>query len=94
MYYGLQLQLLVYLDAILESANRGDGNLNPAAILYCRIDNPIAKFNEDKDDEEVREAILKDMRMKGLIIKDAHIIKEMDKFFGRWRKKVIFSNTC
>ncbi|MGL5329347.1 MAG: helicase-exonuclease AddAB subunit AddB, partial [Peptostreptococcaceae bacterium] len=73
-YYGLQLQLLVYLDAILESASKGDGNLSPAAILYCRIDNPIAKFNEDKDDEEVREAILKDMRMKGLIIKDAHII--------------------
>lgn len=86
-YYGLQLQLLVYLDAILESANRGDGNLNPAAILYCRIDNPIAKFNEDKDDEEVREAILKDMRMKGLIIKDAHIIKEMDKSLADGERK-------
>ncbi len=86
-YYGLQLQLLVYLDAILESASRGDGNLNPAAILYCRIDNPIAKFNEDKDDEEVREAILKDMRMKGLIIKDAHIIKEMDKSLADGERK-------
>ena len=86
-YYGLQLQLLVYLDAILESAKNGDGNLNPAAILYCRIDNPIAKFNEDKDDEEVREAILKDMRMKGLIIKDAHIIKEMDKSLADGERK-------
>lgn len=78
-YYGLQLQLLVYLDAILESTKYSDCNLNPAAILYCRIDDPIAKFNEDKDDEEVREAILKDLRMKGLVIKDSHIIKEMDK---------------
>ena len=86
-YYGLQLQLLVYLDAILESASKGDGNLSPAAILYCRIDNPIAKFNEDKDDEEVREAILKDMRMKGLIIKDAHIIKEMDKSLADGARK-------
>lgn len=78
-YYGLQLQLMVYLDAILESSKDDKYNLNPAAILYCRIDDPIAKFNEDKNDEEVREAILKDLRMKGLVIKDSHIIKEMDK---------------
>lgn len=78
-YYGLQLQLMVYLDAILESSKDNDINLNPAAILYCRIDDPIAKFNEDKDDLEVREAILKDLRLKGLLIKDPNIIKEMDK---------------
>ncbi|MEF9991735.1 MAG: helicase-exonuclease AddAB subunit AddB [Romboutsia sp.] len=78
-YYGLQLQLMVYLDAILESSKNGDCNLNPAAILYCKIDDPIAKFSEDKDDEEVREKILKDLKMKGLLIKDPHIIKEMDK---------------
>lgn len=78
-YYGLQLQLLVYLDAILESVKEEDINLNPAAILYCRINNPIAKFNEDKDDTEIQEAILKELRMKGLVVKDSHIIKEMDK---------------
>ncbi|MGO0862632.1 PD-(D/E)XK nuclease family protein, partial [Clostridioides difficile] len=78
-YYGLQLQLLVYLDAILESVKEEDMNLNPAAILYCRINNPIAKFNEDKDDTEIQEAILKELRMKGLVVKDSHIIKEMDK---------------
>ena len=93
-YYGLQLQLLVYLDAILESASRGDGNINPAAILYCRIDDPIAKFNEDKEDEEIREEILKELRMKGLIIKDAHIIKEMDKSLANGERKYIFSYTC
>ncbi|MDO7206569.1 PD-(D/E)XK nuclease family protein [Paraclostridium bifermentans] len=31
-YHGLQLQLLVYLDAILESAKYNDGDINPAAI--------------------------------------------------------------
>ena len=39
--------------------------LNPAAILYSRIDNPIAKFNEDKDDEEMRE-ILKEAQNERL----------------------------
>lgn len=74
-YHGLQLQLLVYLDAILES---GD-DLNPAAILYSRIDDPIVKFDENKDDEEIRENILKSLKMQGLLIKDSNIIKEMDK---------------
>lgn len=74
-YHGIQLQLLVYLDAILESGN----DLNPAAILYSRIDDPIVKFDENKDDEEIRENILKNLKMQGLLIKDSNIIKEMDK---------------
>ncbi|WP_042275884.1 helicase-exonuclease AddAB subunit AddB [[Clostridium] dakarense] len=74
-YHGLQLQLLVYLDAILESGK----DLNPAAILYSRIDDPIVKFDENKDDEEIRENILKSLKMQGLLIKDSNIIKEMDK---------------
>lgn len=78
-YHGLQLQLLVYIDAILESGSYKNENINPAAILYSRIDDPIAKFDVNKDDEEVRENILKSLKMQGLLIKDSHIIKEMDK---------------
>ena len=74
-YHGLQLQLLVYLDAILES-NTG---LKPAGILYSSIDDPIAKFDENKEDDEIRVEILKKLKMQGMLIKDANIIKEMDK---------------
>ncbi|NJI71431.1 hypothetical protein GSQ53_20835, partial [Clostridioides difficile] len=28
---------------------------------------------------EIQEAILKELRMKGLVVKDSHIVKEMDK---------------
>ncbi len=78
-YYGLQLQLLVYLDAIIESAMKKGNSIHPAAILYCKIDNPIAKFNENKEEEQIDEEILKQSKMKGLLAKDAHIIKKMDK---------------
>ncbi|MGL4797747.1 MAG: PD-(D/E)XK nuclease family protein [Paraclostridium sp.] len=77
-YYGLQLQLLVYLDAILESAKYNDGNINPAAILYFKIDDPIIKKNEDMEDEDIREEILKQLKMKGLVLKDQNIIRKMD----------------
>ncbi|MEG1311220.1 MAG: helicase-exonuclease AddAB subunit AddB [Romboutsia sp.] len=78
-YHGLQLQLLVYLDAILESGKENFENLNPAAILYSRIDDPIVKFEENKEDDEIRENILKNLKMQGILIKDSNIIKEMDK---------------
>ena len=78
-YYGLQLQLLVYIDAILASGEYSNENINPAAILYSRIDDPIAKFDENKDYEEIRENILKSLKMQGLLIKDSNIIKQMDK---------------
>ena len=54
-------------------------SIHPAAILYCKIDNPIAKFSENKDEEQIDEEILKQSKMKGLLAKDAHIIKKMDK---------------
>ena len=77
-YYGLQLQLLVYLDAIIESDRNKKFNLKPAAILYNRIDNPIVKANEDQKDSIINEEILKKLRMNGLVLKDVDIIGEMD----------------
>ena len=85
-YYGLQLQLLVYLDAILASGEYSNKDINPAAILYSRIDDPIAKFDENKDDEEIRENILKSLKMQGLLIKDSNIIKQMDKSLANGEK--------
>ena len=77
-YYGLQLQLLVYLDAIIESDKYKKSTLKPAAILYNRIDNPIVKSNEDQKDSIINEEILKKLRMNGLVLKDKDIIGEMD----------------
>lgn len=77
-YYGLQLQLLVYLDAIIESDRHKKSNLKPAAILYNRIDNPIIRSNEDQKDAVINEEILKKLRMNGLVLKDVDIIGEMD----------------
>lgn len=77
-FYGLKLQLLIYLDAILESAAIENTNLNPAGILYFRIDDPIIKSKENMSDEEIQEEILKKLKMNGLVLNNADIIKEMD----------------
>ncbi len=84
-YYGLQLQLLVYLDAILSNWKKYEGLNNiPGAILYFKIDNPIISVSGEATDEELEKEIMKKLKMQGLLLKDARIIKEMDKTMERY----------
>lgn len=78
-YHGLQVQLLVYLDAILQSAGEGETKLHPAGMLYFKLDDPIIKSKVDLADEELKAKIFKKLKMKGYLLKDADIVREMDK---------------
>lgn len=79
-YYGLQLQLLVYMDAILESGKLpNDIPIKPAAMLYSRMDNPIISKNTLVDKKEVEERIIESFKMNGMLIKDKKILSYMDK---------------
>ena len=71
-YYGLQLQLLVYLDAAMEK------DLLPGGMLYLKLDDPIMKTKKNISKEEIEEEINKKLRMKGVILSDARLIKAMD----------------
>lgn len=84
-YYGIQLQLIVYLDAILEA----EKNSYPAGIFYSTIDDPIAKFSEDKEDEEIKNTILNHLKMKGLLLNDVDIIKKMDNSLDNSKSSLI-----
>lgn len=79
-YYGLQLQLLVYLDALLtnseEYVNR---QAVPGAVLYFRVDDPMVSGTSQMSDEEIEKEILKRLKMNGLLLKDARVVRNMDK---------------
>lgn len=78
-YYGLQLQLLIYLDAILtELSERSNVNGEPGALLYFKLDDPIVKNTVDMSDKEIEKSIIKNLKMKGLILNDPNVIKDMD----------------
>jgi len=76
-YYGLAMQLLVYLQAVLKSRNPGKRELKPAGLFYFKIDDPLIET-----DQEVVEVIEREMRkqfkMKGLVLKDVEIVRRMD----------------
>jgi len=84
-YYGLQLQLLVYLDAILTNWKKYEKSQNiPGAILYFKIDDPIISASGETSEEEIEKEIMKKLKMQGLLLKDARIIREMDKNMERY----------
>lgn len=78
-YYGLQIQLLVYLDALIKNSKYILKNQAvPGAILYFRIDDPIIKSKKQLSEEEIKENILKELKMSGLLLKNIDVVKAMD----------------
>ena len=79
-YYGLQLQLLIYLDAILQNEEiLVNKNVIPGAILYFRVDDPVVSTEGKISKDEIKKAILKNLKMNGLLLNNAEVIIEMDK---------------
>lgn len=78
MYHGLSLQLVVYMRAILEQASYwGLDSLKPAGAFYFHIHDPLVR-TDDMIAEKVQQAMRKQFRMKGLVLKDLRLLKSMD----------------
>ncbi|MFA6697817.1 MAG: helicase-exonuclease AddAB subunit AddB [Eubacteriales bacterium] len=78
-YIGLKLQLLVYLEALLnEYQKKIKGQARPGGIFYFKIDDPLINTRE-KAVELVEKEIKKTLRLKGLVLNDVNIIRKMDK---------------
>jgi len=78
-YYGLQIQLIVYLDAVMENKDRlVKDELYPGGVFYFKIDDPMVK-SEEIDESVIEKEILKQLRMDGLILKNVKVVKAMDR---------------
>lgn len=79
-YYGLQLQLVVYMDAVIEMTERKypEKEVIPAGILYYNISDPLVEKNGQQDESEIHEEILRRLRMNGLINSELEVIRHLD----------------
>lgn len=66
-YYGLKLQLLVYM-AVIEKNHLGEGELSPAGMFYLSAKDLMIQANTDVTDEEIQKEMIKESRMKGFVI--------------------------
>ena len=81
LYHGLQLQLVVYMDAALpmEGKRHPGKQPVPAGIFYYHIDDPVLKRPDDLSPETVEAGILKELRMNGLVNSSLDVIRHMDR---------------
>lgn len=72
--FGLQIQLITYLDALCQQTD-----LNPSGVLYMGLIDNIVKNAKNLSDEEIENKIRSNFKMKGLILADISVIRTMDK---------------
>lgn len=82
LYYGLQLQLVVYMNAAmeLESRKHPDKEIVPAALLYYHIDDPTIETPVELTDEQINEQILAKLRMNGVVNSDPEVVERLDHY--------------
>lgn len=77
-YNGLQMQLMVYLDACLghpEYFNASE--LLPAGAFYFKIDDPMIETVEQVK-EMVEKQIAGELKLDGLVVDDVNVLKNLD----------------
>ena len=81
LYYGLQLQLVVYMDAALEMQERKNPEKEavPAGIFYYNIKDPMVEKEGEMSPEFIEKQILKQLRMNGLVNSDPDVIHHLDR---------------
>lgn len=83
-YHGLQLQLVVYMNAAMEieAKKHPDKEVVPAAMLYYHVDDPLVEAGQELTPEEVSAGLLQKLRMNGVVNADANIIEKLDHYMA------------
>lgn len=84
LYYGLQLQLVVYMNVAEEAVQKKhpDKKVCPAALLYYHVADPMVTTEQEMTPEELNGAILKELRMSGLVSQDERVVSLLDGKFS------------
>lgn len=75
-YHGMQLQLIIYLKAILQNAKKyfnSSGKVLPGGVFYFNLDDPMINVAQDTL-KTFEEELLKSFVMSGIVLKDKNII--------------------
>lgn len=78
-YYGLALQLLVYLDVVLTHAETWlKTPALPAGVLYFHVHNPLHQATGRLPRADLEEELFKKFKMRGLVLADLEAVQLMD----------------
>lgn len=80
-YHGLQMQLVLYMNAALEMMQKSGKEVSPAGIFYYNVKDPMEEWKADEPETQLKERILKDLKVNGLIQEDTKVIRHLDTGF-------------
>lgn len=73
-FYGLDIQLMVYLDALVNSC----ADYRYGGALYFKIDDPIYAADSRVTAEQAQAKIESQLKMKGLLLADSRVLAATD----------------
>ena len=79
LYYGLQLQLPLYLEAALRLAARDGRTVVPAALLYHTVSDPMITYEDGMTEEECREKRRLLLRGNGFVSSEPSVYRHLDR---------------
>lgn len=84
LYYGLQLQLVVYMNAAEEMAKKKypDKEVHPAAMLYYHVTDPMVEAEGELTPEEINRRILRELKMTGVVNRSDEAVSLLDGDFA------------
>lgn len=83
-YYGMEMQLIVYLNNIVKRGGKYFGidkntKILPGGIFYFKVDDPILNIDNKSIKEDLEKAILKSFKMSGLLLNQEDVINGIDR---------------
>lgn len=84
-YHGLQLQLVLYLGAAVERMEKKfpQKKVVPGAMFYYHIDDPFVDGRKYRQQEEIDQARLEQMKMQGIVNSSDQVIEALDMSFEK-----------
>ena len=78
MLYGLNMQMLLYLDTVWKNGESRYGNVMPAGILYVPRPGPPCRRSVETRMKSCKKEKDKKLRMNGLVLDDPEVIAGME----------------
>ena len=79
LYYGLDIQMLLYLFALKQHGSELFGcEIEPAGVLYVPGRNPILKADRSISDAELAKEMHKELRRSGMVLDEPEVLRAME----------------
>ncbi|MEM1483915.1 PD-(D/E)XK nuclease family protein [Oscillospiraceae bacterium PP1C4] len=77
-FYGLNMQMLIYLFSICENSSEDAQQKLPAGVLYMPARDNIVVAQRNESDQVIREEQVKRLKMSGILLEDREVLSAME----------------